>query len=90
MEHAHREVPEEQPAIFANRSEPIVALVTSPWVEFYVRNPGVVALTSGHERAVGKAPNGHEVVLTTGKNVSAVWRPCHGQQAAIIRNEHVD
>jgi hypothetical protein len=46
VEHSDAEIPQAEPTVLADTSEPVVLVVASPWVESYRRYPRVMSLTT--------------------------------------------
>jgi hypothetical protein len=89
MEHANAEIPQQEAAVVADAAEPVCLLVTTPRVECYTRNPGVVSLASGDNLALGERPNRQQVILASGYNVFAIRRPADTDQAPIVAAEYI-
>jgi hypothetical protein len=89
MDHPDVEIPQAQPAVFANASETVVPVVASPRIKRHRGYPGLVSLTSGDDGRLGNGPDRDEIVLASGQDIFAVRRPAYARQTAVVRVEEI-
>ena len=89
MKHANIEIPQEKPAVVTDAPKSVRPLIASPRVKCYSRYPRIMPLASSNDLAFWKRPNCHQIVLATGHNVFAIWRPANADQATVVTPENI-
>lgn len=89
VQHAHIEIPQAQPAVFAHAAETIVLLVAAPRVKGDRSDPGLMALATSNDGRVDDGPYGDQIVLAAREDVFPVGGPAYGYETAVVRVEEV-